>query len=802
MLNKRTISRLQSHFQSFLKSQILLLLLASCKFTPTGPSEPQTGTVFTLGSKTTLANQVVSSGGGIVPVFASQTQLNGMTLTVPDTAYPISRTFTILYAPITSTTLSSDLVPLTPMITISNGGGYASNPMTVQIPITLPTGSVAGAFFYNESTGELEPIPVDAESGTSITISTCHFSTSTLTSSSRLRGGSRTPLDATISYSDIVILAMDENKLFSTGNQVTEFKLGTDDWEFTNFGSYIAPGGHCAGQSLTSMWYFIEEKNTLGHSLNGYLNPNPAFPTTNMPSGDRLGYRFASVVQHDQVFDHWVHHVSFQSWNPALTFKLFLLSIYVSKQPQSLIMYQSADTGGHAMVCYGVQYTDKLNGKLLIADPNYPGAQKEIDYVNGQLQPYGTPLKVGNVVKVFDRFAVLAKTAYIPWDQVAERWTEVQAKTIGNAQFPSVTLKYYDNTAGAFVSLPSNLTIESDSIKLSWSPAFVAYGIDGTPISIMNGMLPLQYGRNIIGFNFVAKPLPDTNYEWVDFIWDTIFSNQLVIDPQSMTGQPNVSYSWSCSAASIPSNARYEWDFGDQSEPDVLYNEGSASHTFTQSGTFTITLSLYDNAKNQLMGKATATATIGNGGLWSLWHQQNGMQFQFETTRNYSDGSQDNSLMFFPDEVNWIPITWEDTVVTGNLKLLSATSGAGYDSEFCVVNGSFLSDGLTIKTMTCTLRTTSVRYYDSGPLELKDNHVISFTVTNAVGTQIDPNNQILPIYNWMWGGVSSIVSNVSDNDTFVSYDQTTGAPTTTIKTLTSISWGANAETFEILFAKN
>jgi len=34
------------------------------------------------------------------------------------------------------------------------------------------------------------------------------------------------------------------------------FRPGIDDWEFTNYGSYITPDGECEGQSLTALWYY------------------------------------------------------------------------------------------------------------------------------------------------------------------------------------------------------------------------------------------------------------------------------------------------------------------------------------------------------------------------------------------------------------------------------------------------------------------------------------------------------------------------------------------------------------------
>ncbi|MBK7303284.1 MAG: hypothetical protein IPI90_08535 [Saprospiraceae bacterium] len=48
---------------------------------------------------------------------------------------------------------------------------------------------------------------------------------------------------------------MEKNKLFNE-TQESGFRPGIDDWEYPNQGSYIDLEGHCAGQSLTAMWYY------------------------------------------------------------------------------------------------------------------------------------------------------------------------------------------------------------------------------------------------------------------------------------------------------------------------------------------------------------------------------------------------------------------------------------------------------------------------------------------------------------------------------------------------------------------
>lgn len=785
---------MRNTFLNFSSGLALLLLFAGCQSSPTSPSDTPNNTVFTLGDKATVATQAISSAGGRLTVAGTQTKLDGLILTVPDTAYTGSRTFSVSSAPITGSTLSADLVALTPMITISNGGGYATNPMTIQIPITLPTGSFAGAFFYNESTGELEPIPVDAESSTSITISTCHFSTSSLTS--RMSGGKGPIIKSGTSFSDIVILAMDENKLFAVGNQVSGFTPGVDDWEFTNYGSYIAPGGHCAGQSMTAMWYYYQQKNVENHALSGYLNTNPNFAT--YPSANRLGYRFASVVHADMNQAGWRDHVTFQSLSPPMTFKTFLLGFYVSKkQPQSVFMYKAGQDGGHAMVCYGVEYTDKSNGKLRIADPNHPGHVEEINYVNGQFQTYTTGLRADGTPVSFDHFGMTGKTAYVPWDQVGVRWSQLKAKTIGAVApntFPHAVLKYLDPDLKQILDMPTSFTINSDTLEVHWDvvgapEAWIdAYASDGTVIDYQNNKLALQFGKNIIGFFFQGNPKAGgVGHEWVDFIWDTIYSNQLAIDPPTVTGQPGVAYSWTASAGSTPSNARYEWKFGDGTPLVVKTNNGAASHTYSASGSYTITLSLYDNAKNQLLGTATATATIGAPAshIWDTLHSYSSWSFWCGGTFTLSDGSDFTTMQFPMHLPSVIPITWNGTVFTGSFATLGPYAVPyNYDSEICVVTGTLLSDGITIKSLSFSRRFVE-RYGLDSTVEL-----IDVTLSNAVGVLL-PSGR--PYYYWTGGDVKPIVSNLNYIQTTRTLDQSTGTfNTTSVKSLTSVDWGANS----------
>jgi hypothetical protein len=98
------------------------------------------------------------------------------------------------------------------------------------------------------------------------------------------------------------------------------FKPGVDDGNSSIRFLYCSPG-HCAGQSMTSLWYYYEKKlkgeKSLFHKYD-LINNNikPSF----MSVDNSLGYRFASVIQNDFNFNGWLESLSLQSSKPAFVF--------------------------------------------------------------------------------------------------------------------------------------------------------------------------------------------------------------------------------------------------------------------------------------------------------------------------------------------------------------------------------------------------------------------------------------------------------------------------------------------------
>ena len=169
----------------------LVLLFNSCKKSPT---EPGNGSINSNSSniKTGSAVQVtstdISSSGGTINISKPGSPVNGMVITVPSSALSDTRTFSVSYAPITSHLLGVNFNPITPMIMIKNGGGYASDMITIKVQIKKSSDEFAMGFLYNEATGKIEGLPLLDLTDSSITVGTRQLAASSISLGKRTSG--------------------------------------------------------------------------------------------------------------------------------------------------------------------------------------------------------------------------------------------------------------------------------------------------------------------------------------------------------------------------------------------------------------------------------------------------------------------------------------------------------------------------------------------------------------------------------------------------------------------------------------
>lgn len=394
----------------------------------TGPTRPhppvRTGTIVT-GAKTQLASQSVPAEGGTIAIDKPGDPLDGFIIDVQAGSYAEGKTFTVSSAPIDSQSFGDDINPISPMITIDNGGDYSEEPMIVRVPVKVPDDSFAMGFIYDQESQMLEGLPLVGKDSESVTLATSHFSSV---------------------FVSMIKKALLQNDIDSG------FRPGIDDWQFPNEGSIVAKKGHCEGQSNTAMWYYCTQPDGPDACLYGRYDNNGNSPATpELWEDDSLAYRFCSMVHKEKNYSlkfwynlagiDWVKQNN--TWvrkdvagiGDENTFNLFSYSIRATGEPQ-LVWIRTKTDIGHAMIVYKI-----VGNALYIADPNYRGnTDRKIIYYSGEssFKPYNSganrkAIEQGKGLS-FDTIAYAGKTAVFPWDVIAKRWTEFKAGTIGNGE--------------------------------------------------------------------------------------------------------------------------------------------------------------------------------------------------------------------------------------------------------------------------------------------------------------------------------------------------------------------------------
>ncbi|HPR30963.1 MAG TPA: PKD domain-containing protein [Prolixibacteraceae bacterium] len=613
-------------------------LLYSCtSFDP--PPKPSRN--LQIDEEVVVAEQTIPSSGGTIVVSSPGSAADGMEITVPPGSYADSRTFMISTAEITADKLGQYFNPITPVIQVENGGGYAETPMQVTIPVAIPEGEFPVGFFYNEISGALEGLPLLSYTPTSVTVLTRHFmSESAIRSDWDDMKGEPLAMNAS---ANMLISTIKESLLESKPIISSGFSPGVDDWEFTNLGSYISPGGHCAGQSMTALWYYYEKKlngeSALFHRfdlLNDKLKPS--FMWMDNPRG----YRFSSVIQEDFNFDGWINSLWMQSFIPELTFKTFAAAMLVTGEPQSVLIRNSQGQGGHAMIVYKVDYK---GGILHIADPNYPNNRhhstgvesiRTINLENGSFKPYLIGLNAQSNSISMDQIGYAGKTSYIPWGQIGKRYNELIDSTIGSVNpntFPAYTIwvkgenkqELYNN----FISEKDTFRcyVECPTAEVGFNVAGVKrithqmFDINGKMIAVYENNAEnytiLKPGLNKIGFYIIgwknghlSSDGSTYNPLFIDFKWFDVNYSKLKIAPNPISSEPGAEVEMSAILSeNLPANANYIWNFGDNTPEKTVVDNNVVTHTYKEEGTYQVRVKLYQG-KTKLVAEATATAII------------------------------------------------------------------------------------------------------------------------------------------------------------------------------------------------
>ncbi|MBN1152294.1 MAG: hypothetical protein JXA58_03710 [Dehalococcoidia bacterium] len=553
--------------------------------TPSSRPQKITGTIA-VGPSIVAVSQVAEPTGATVTVAKVGDSLDGLVVEVPPGAHDMSVQYNVSSATILEHTFGAHFNPATPLITIENGGGYSEELLTVRIPVEVPPEHFAMAFYYDDETGTLEGIPSVDQDAHSVTIVTRHFSK--------------------LLVSIIKNSVLDD--LLKEGID-SGFRPGADDWQFTNYGSYVAPGGHCAGQSVSAMWYYCEKPDGEDPFLwNLYDNNGDDPATPDMWEDDSRGYRFASTVQHDINWGKF--EVDFQrelrGTHDEYHFKAFAYAIALTGEPQYVGISSTAG-GGHAMVAYRVD-----SKGIDIADPNYPGrSDRRILYKDAKFTPYNSGANADEIAagngKAYELIGYMAKTAIIDWQLLSKRWQEFKDGVIGNDRFPAYEILMVD-PEGREVGLADGYESKSDTLRIIVRSTETVIGTrifrNGTRVPAdEDGAYQLVEGRNSLGIDIwgdVNNAPQNRRFEYIDFQYIDVWYG-----PKETTGCKG----WALESVT-PDWAPKEKKWGDQYETNYLFD--ATDGAFSASGRLWI-----GEETDQGAGALEAWVLFSHEGTWT-----------------------------------------------------------------------------------------------------------------------------------------------------------------------------------------
>jgi len=710
------------------------ILFYSCELFNFNKDKEKPSKNLIIGEEIEVASETVPASGATVIVDAPGSKIDGMEIMVPAGSYPSSRTFNITTAEISSHNLGEYFNPITPLIQIENGSGYSDSIMEITIPISIKEGEIPLGFYYDEITGKLEAIPVKSYTNNSVTLLTRHFmpASKLRVDNENLKGIS---IDAT---SNMIISSISESVLNKQNIISSGFKIGEDNWEFVNNGSYLAPGGHCAGQNLGAAWYYFEKKLKGEPNLNGRFSTIPGKDFDNA-----IGYRFCSVLQEDYANE--VGFIRSFSWKyidkeqnlDKMKWYTIAGAMLTTGEPQLVAIYRTIDDnndgvpdtypdgeikyGGHSIICYEISVND---GKLYICDPNYPQTGQVVEYDNNTnlFKPYNGKANGRASSYSYKYITWNAKTALVDWPQMGKRYKELSDSTIGNIA-PNTFPEYIIRATGKSDKLlTNNFTTENDTLTIAiedlatghsynidgkWYFTFDAYDEDGKKIDIdknnLQDKIKLNPGLNKIGI-YIHVKYPDA-YGYVDFKWFNVYYSKLTIDPNPIVGEPDEKIDITAlSQGTAPANVKYIWNFGDKTKEVTVKNDSTVTHTFDKEGDYTVTVDMYDNSNGKLVGHAEAEANIADGILKRL------QKFKYISVDFNADFVSNNDIISFSslsvdNSPPWgskqsCPLVWSGTSFSATFDYSYELFSGEKVHSTGTISGNMSANGRIIKSFT------------------------------------------------------------------------------------------------------
>ncbi len=504
---QRAVLRSSSRLQLIWFALCSTVFFLSCSTNaPTGPNNR-----ISAEAPVQVATQSIGSGGGTLLYSDASDSLSGLRIDVPAGAITSSASFNVGVGAIRQHGFRSDVKLLTPLISFSNGGVMSKEPMTITIPIHNPSHRFALPFLYDEQTHKLEALSVVEQDSSKIRFLMSNFRNSKT-------AGILTLTEET--HSSVVVLSTDAALL--TESYDSGFQMGEDNCQFLNYGSEIAPSGHCGGQTIAAAWYYQAKKKKGSPGLFGLYDNDGIQLTPKIWQDDQALYRYCSLIQTHSPWSGLKYWDNNTSERDVLSYKSIAFAIRETGCPQPLYVFDG-DKIAHAILATRVS-----NGIIAVADPNYFTESKiELNKRLGDFEPYNLSRYVGdtrfNCIHIYH--ASLSQITDLEY--CAEQWNKVLDGTCGTAEFSKPRIQLL-NKAGEYETVEKGKVIkinEHSTLELSLNGAAVnAIVFDrATQQELFRDQrdFVLSAGKHTIGV-YCYSPTPKNIYglyigfQWID----------------------------------------------------------------------------------------------------------------------------------------------------------------------------------------------------------------------------------------------------------------------------------------------
>ncbi len=649
------------------------------------------GTI-TTGPWTQAADASLPPGGGTVTVSNSGHPVTGLTITVQEGSYNTPQRYVVSYAEITGHKLGPSFNPVSPMISIDNGGGFSETFIRVRIPLTVSADRPVMAFYYDPQTGEIEGIMTLSRTTEFLEIAVRHFSL-------------------------IVVSEYHKDWLIQGGGYTSLFDPAVNGWSFVNEGTYPRNGGNCAGMSIGAAYFF---KNfTASVSIRSHFdNDQLWFQTPSLWQDDAGAHKFVTAIQAlSNSSQRWLsnNNVTTLLAVPAEeSFWNLLYAMVMTNQPQPLYLDKRNDAAAPAHMILAIGYViTPTEATIRVYDPNFPGLTGEIVYsLTGKaFHPYTSAANAEAIrqgaVYHFDIIQFIPYGTTVSNAEISRLFRKVADRSIAGDLFPeyrvyavqdktnpsSDEIELLDAAGGKTNVVPFDefdIVVRGPWVSASWE--YTTYRkLKGDNYTVWSPMQRISIGEDdeLYGLLLKGRQPTWTSSSWAGFHWYKISRQKYRIDPQEASGAAQEEVTFTARTfGSKPVQARYEWDFGDHTAVVTVMQDSVVRHAFKENGVYDITLTVHDVATNTRVAVAYARASIGSYtrlkvGLGGVIHMD--------------DGSTMGSMNFWNTWGVVTPITW-----TGNEFSVTHVTTVDAYVETTTMQGRLSSDRKMAEMLDCT----------------------------------------------------------------------------------------------------